>query len=254
MRTTRLVVELDGRGLPPIRADFERPLPFWAFLLVSVGVFTAGTLLGIHASWEEPSRVVELDLTPPQIDGVQDAPLPLGDLDAGKIEETNETEDETQEMVDPHVIPVPPVPVQSDFREVDPMPPVPVDPKPIKAKPLVKRVASSPSKQGENLDPNAMPGPRGVRDGRDDGGGATKGTFISRPNPPYDNMMITRNYEGIGQASIRVSKGQMVSIALIRKTGVPYLDSRAVEWIRSAWRPSPEAEGTFTFAVVFRRR
>jgi TonB family protein len=92
--------------------------------------------------------------------------------------------------------------------------------------------------------------PNGVAGGT----GGQKGGFASRPDPPYDNLMLTRKYQGTGRATLQVSGGRIISVQLSQSTGNSYLDAKALAWIRGNWKPAPGAQGTFTFPVIFRMK
>jgi protein TonB len=268
--------KLDHRGLPPPVVDFtpRGEVPFWVFLLVSMTVFAGGTLLGIYWKPADSPAVIEINLD--YIEGVENEPPPLGTPDAGgpaapeeapKPPEPEPPPPPEPEPPPPPPEPVPAPPVQPEFPkpEEKPATPVPSTPRPKAAspkpagspKPVVvpnPKTAPGGTGTGESDDPNAKPGPRGVPDGVAGGRGGQKGGFIARPDPPYDNLMLTRKYQGTGRATLTVSGGRIVSVSLSQSTGNSYLDSKALAWIRARWKPAPGAEGTFTFPVVFRLR
>ena len=263
--------QLDHRGLPPpqVTFDYRSDIPFWVFLLVSLLVFTAGTILGIYAKWGESNAVMQIDLD--YLEGVENEPPPLGTPDGGAPaappEEVKPPEPEPPPPPpDPEPPPPEPVPeiVQPEFPKPEEKPaPTPAPPKPKAATP---KPAGTPKPQvvpnpktapggtgtGETDNPNAKPGPRGVPNGVVGGKGGQKGGFISRPNPTRDYMMISHNYTGTGRATVRVSGGRIVDVQISQSTGISYLDSHAKAWIRSNWIPAPGAEGTYTFPVIYK--
>jgi TonB family protein len=256
--------------------EYGGEVPFWVFLLVSILVFAGGTLLGIYAKWGDSPAVIQIDLD--YLEGVQNEPPPLGDPNAGgpaapeeqpKLPEPEPPPPPPEPEPEPSAPPPDPVPepVQPEFPEPEEKPPatpVPATPRPKAAKPrpsgtpkpAVPKPVTWPGATGtgETENPNAKPGPRGVANGVAGGRGGQKGGFISRPDPPYDNLMLTRKYQGTGRARLTVSGGRITSVKLSQSTGTQYLDSKAIAWIRSNWKPAPGAEGTFTFPVVFRLR
>jgi len=205
------------------------------------------------------------------LEGVENEPPPLGAPDAGAPAAPEEQpkppapEPPPPEPEQPPPPPDPiPDPVKPEFVKPEEKPvPTPAPPKPKAStpkpagtpKPAVvpnPKTAPGATGTGETDDPNAKAGPRGVANGVPGGKGGQKGNFVSRPDPPYDNLMLTRKYQGTGRATITVSGGRITSVQLTQSTGNSYLDAKALAWVRSNWKPSPGSEGTFSFPVVFK--
>lgn len=248
------------RPLPPLRVTmghFDEP-PFWIYLVVSilvfVGFFFAAALLKPH----EVFKLVEVDLAP-MADAVENEPPPLGDPDAGaKAPEPVPPPEEPP----PPPPPEPPPPVEPEFVKPEEKPP-PATPPPKLATPKPQpkpaaRPAGTPSPRptapgsGDNPDPNAKPGVRGSPTGVAGGRGGSAGDFTSRPNPQYDNLALTRHYEGQGRAKIVYENGRILDVQVTSSTGVSYLDTRSVMWVKANWRVKSGASGTATLPVIWK--
>lgn len=256
---------LDQRGLPPPRVTFDLrgELPFWIFLAVAAGVFTGGTMLGIYLRPQDTIVRTDLDF----LEGIETEPPPLGDPNAGAP-----APEPTPTPPEPPKPPKPPEPEP----EPEPPPPPPPEPTPEFPKPEEKPPATPPPKpkavakpaatpraivanpktapagtgSGESDNPNAKPGPKGVPGGVPGGRGGQKGGFISRPDMPIDNMIVSRKYFGRGTARVVCANGSIVSVEMSKSIGFSYCDNKAVQWIRSRWKPAPGTNGTFSFPII----
>ena len=77
-------------------------------------------------------------------------------------------------------------------------------------------------------------------------------SFVSRPAVLYDDLMMMEKMEGEGRAVITVEDGRIADVRMSKSTGHPYLDARAIAWIRARWQPSSGMSGKFTLPVVFK--
>jgi hypothetical protein len=266
MPSPLLPPKLDERGLPPPRVTFDPrdELPFWIFLLVAIGVFVVGVLLGAFLHPEEKPVRAELDY----IEGVENEPMPLGDPNAGGPAPEKAPEPEPPQPAEPLTQPEPPIPMPPpepapDFPKPDETPPATPAPAPPRPKPAPKPAAGTPrppvanpktapggTGTGETDSPNAKPGPRGVSTGVPGGKGGQKATFIARPDMPIDNMIVTRKYFGRGMAKVVCEGGRIVSVEMTTSIGFAYCDAKAVQWIRSRWVPRPGASGTDVLPII----
>ena len=263
---------LDARGLPPPQVSFEdeRLVPFWVFLIVSLCVFAGGTLLGIFLKPGDSTKVIDISLE--YLEGVQNEPPPKGEPDAGgpaapeppppeppKLPESVPPPEPPPPLPEPIPPPQPEFPKPEERPPATPAPAAPrpkaVTPKPVGSPaPTVPRPRTTPggTGTGETENPNAKPGPRGVAGGVPGGKGGQAGKVIARPRVPYDNMMITRRYEGNGMVAVVVSGGRVVDVQITKSTGNEYLNIKAKGWIRSNWKFAPDANGTFDLPIVFK--
>ncbi len=88
--------------------------------------------------------------------------------------------------------------------------------------------------------------------GKAGGRGGSKGDFISTPHPEYDYTSLERHYEGSGTVLIIYSDGKIVSVRMRGSTGVSYLDSRTVNWVKSYWRVKSGASGEAILPITWR--
>ena len=243
------------RRPPRVTLGHESEPPFWIYLLVSVIAFAVFFACGAYWQPREILNTVEVDL-PPLADAVENEPPPLGDPDAGA-----KAEPEPPLEPEPEPPPVePPPPVQPEFiKPEEKPPPATPPPKPATPKPLPKpgKPSGTPAPRptapgsGDNPDPNAKPGLRGSPGGVPGGRGGSAGDFTSRPNPQYDNLALTRHYEGQGRAKIVYENGRVLDVEITSSTGVSYLDTRSVMWIKANWHVKAGASGTATLPIIW---
>jgi TonB family protein len=264
---------LDARGLPPPQSqslEDEKTIPFWIFLIISVCVFAAGTLLGVFLKPAESTKVIDVSLE--YLEGVQNEPPPLGAPDAGgpaapespppeppKPPEPVSPPEQPPPLPEPVPRPQPEFPKPEEKPSATPAPPTPrpraSTPKPAGLPaPVVPRPKTTPGGIGTGAtdNPNPRPGPRGVAGGVPGGKGGQAGKVIARPKVPYDNMMYVRRYEGSGMVSVMVSAGRVVDVQITKSTGISYLDAKARAWIRGNWKFAPDASGKFDLPIIFK--
>jgi outer membrane biosynthesis protein TonB len=225
----------------------ERPLS--VYLGLSLVLLTAGTFWSrefFHV--DPPPKTVEIDLS--DIAAVPGEPPPKGDTAAPTEPAPQPTPELTPE---PTPEPTPPPPVEKpEFVKPEPVPtPPPALPKP--------RVAAVHPPQPRPPAPHpARPAPapvssgvRGTPSGVAGGRGGSKGDFIATPHPEYDNVATQRHYQGQGEVLISYANGELTSVEMSQTTGVSYLDSRTISWVRSRYRVKPGVSGRATFHIAW---
>jgi protein TonB len=254
-----------------------REQPFAIFLFLSTALFAAsvGFALLLPAREKLPP-LIEVDLG---VEGIENEPPPLGEPDAGvgevapevpAPEEPPAAPPEPEPTPEPEPEPeiqeeTPPTPPQPEFTVPEEKPVAVATPKPkpkakIAAKPAgppkaetVQRTtpAGGPAGSGATTGNAGVRGsPTGVAGGR--GGG--RGDFVSTPHPQYDATAKQRGYEGRGTFLITYSNGRITSVSVHQSTGVGYLDSRTISWIKSRWRVKSGASGSGRLPITWRMK
>lgn len=254
----------EHRPLPPphVAPRYDNEPPFWIYLLVSIIGFAVFFACGVYWKPHEIPQTVEVYLEP-LADAVENEPPPLGDPDAGAKAETAPEPEPPQPEPEPPPEPMPePPPVVPEFvKPEEKPPPATPPPKPATPKPTATPKAAKPSTpgprptapgSGDNPDPNAKPGLRGSPNGVAGGRGGSAGDFTSRPNPSYDNLALQRRYEGQGRAKIVFENGRILDVEIVSSTGVSYLDTSSVRWIKANWRVKAGASGTVSLPIIWK--
>ena len=229
-------------GLPPER-------PFWMFLGGSATVLALAVLgYGLMFRPEPPPAIVEVDLS--DIAAVPGEPPPKGDA-AAPVEPTPAPTPEATPEPTPEPTPPPPV-EKPEFVKPEPVPTPPPKPKAVAARPPEPPRASRPPTPPRPV--AAAPAPaavRGTSSGVVGGRGGSKGDFTATPHPQYDLTATQRHYQGSGSVLITYSNGAIVSVEMSQSTGVSYLDSKTVSWVKSMYRVKPGVSGRASFNIAW---
>gem|GEM_PF-3306942 len=253
----------------PNQYPVEPERPLWVFVLISLLLFSAGVALSALIHPPELPPVMEVDLAP--VDAL-DKP-PLGEPDAGASPTPAPTPQPTpEETPQPTPEPTPPPTPEPtpqatpDFEKPEPTPtptpkpqptptPHPVvktTAKPVKNSKPAKPAAQQQASNTTNNNPNAKAGPKGIATGKAGGKGGSRSDLIFAPDPGYDHLAIERRYQGTGTFVIHYENGVIIGVDIGSSTGISYLDSRTVNWIKSKFKMKPGSSGSFSYRWTWR--
>lgn len=220
--------------------------PFWLFVLISLACFGFAVYVGSLKPKEEPLKIVEVDLG---IDGDPNEPPPLGEPDAPAEPTPEMTPEPTPEPTPP------PEPEKPEFvKPEEDMTPAPTPAATPATTPAPRKAPPKPSAAPRPVKTTGIGTPgatRGVPTGVVGGRGGSRSDFIAMPRAEYDYTAIQRKYQGSATLRITYSNGHIDLVEVSSSTGVPYLDSRSVSWVKGNWKVKPGSSGKVTLPITW---